>query len=79
MFPSRDQVVAYLEDYARDNELEIRFRTRVERLEPHGGGWRLETSTGELTADHVVVADGLRAHASGVPSVARPRPLRGRG
>ena len=58
MFPSRDQVVAYLEDYARDNELEIRFRTRVERLEPHGGGWRVETSTGELTADHVVVATG---------------------
>ena len=43
MFPSRDQVVAYLEDYARENELEIRFRTRVERLEPHGGGWCLET------------------------------------
>ena len=59
MFPSRDQVVAYLEDYARDNELDIRFRTRVERLEPHAGGWRLETSTGELTADHVVVAAGL--------------------
>ena len=47
MFPSRDQVVAYLEGYARDNELEIRFRTRVERLDPDGGGWLLQTSTGE--------------------------------
>jgi cation diffusion facilitator CzcD-associated flavoprotein CzcO len=58
MFPSRDEVVAYLEDYARDNELEIRFRTRVERLEPHGGGWCIQTSTGDLSADHVVVATG---------------------
>jgi cation diffusion facilitator CzcD-associated flavoprotein CzcO len=66
MFPSRDQVVAYLEDYARDNELEIRFRTRVERLEPHGGGWCVETSTGELTADHVVVAAGYE-HTFWVP------------
>jgi cation diffusion facilitator CzcD-associated flavoprotein CzcO len=66
MFPSRDQVVAYLEDYARDNELEIRFRTRVERIEPRAGGWRLETSTGELTADHVVVAAGYE-HTFWVP------------
>jgi cation diffusion facilitator CzcD-associated flavoprotein CzcO len=58
MFPSRDEVVAYLEAYARDNELEIRFRTRVERLEPHGGGWCVQTSTGDLSADHVVVATG---------------------
>ena len=66
MFPSRDQVVAYLEDYARENELEIRFRTRVERLEPHGGGWCLETSTGDLTADHVIVAAGYE-HTFWVP------------
>jgi cation diffusion facilitator CzcD-associated flavoprotein CzcO len=66
MFPSRDQVVGYLEDYASDNELEIRFRTRVERLEPHGGGWCIHTSTGELTADHVVVAAG-HEHTFWVP------------
>ena len=66
MFPSRDQVVAYLEDYARENELEIRFRTRVERLEPHGGGWCVETSTGDLTADHVIVAAGYE-HTFWVP------------
>jgi cation diffusion facilitator CzcD-associated flavoprotein CzcO len=58
MFPSRDEVVAYLEAYTRDNELEIRFRTRVERLEPHGGGWCVQTSTGDLSADNVVVATG---------------------
>ena len=66
MFPSRDQVVAYLEDYARDNKLEIRFRTHVERLEPHGGGWCIQTSTGDLTADHVVVAAGYE-HTFWVP------------
>jgi cation diffusion facilitator CzcD-associated flavoprotein CzcO len=66
MFPSRDQVVGYLEDYARDNELEIRFRTRVERLDPHGGGWCIQTSTGDMTADHVVVATGYE-HTFWVP------------
>jgi Pyridine nucleotide-disulphide oxidoreductase len=66
MFPTRDQVIGYLEDYARDNELEIRFRTRVERLEPNGDGWLVETSTGDLEADHVVVAAGYE-HTFWVP------------
>jgi len=66
MFPSRDQVVAYLEAYARDNELEIRLRTHVERIEPHAGGWRVETSTGDLHADQVVVAAGYE-HTFWVP------------
>jgi glycine/D-amino acid oxidase-like deaminating enzyme len=66
MFPSRDQVVSHLEDYARENELEIRYRTRVERIEPSGDGWLLKTSTGEITADDVVVAAGFE-HTFQVP------------
>jgi putative flavoprotein involved in K+ transport len=66
MFPSRDQVVGYLERYARDNELEIRFRTRVERIDPDGSGWLLQTSTGQIAAEHVVVATGYE-HTFQVP------------
>jgi cation diffusion facilitator CzcD-associated flavoprotein CzcO len=59
IFPSRDQVVEHLEDYARDNQLDVRFRTRVDRIDhDYGSGWLLTTSTGEIAADHVVVAAG---------------------
>jgi len=66
IFPARDDVVAYLESYALDNELELRFRTRVDRVERDGSGWLLHTSTGELAAEHVVVAAGYE-HTFQVP------------
>jgi cation diffusion facilitator CzcD-associated flavoprotein CzcO len=66
IYPSREQVVDYLEDYARDNELEIRYRTRVERIEPSDGGWLLQTSTGEIAAEDVVVAAGYE-HTFWIP------------
>jgi cation diffusion facilitator CzcD-associated flavoprotein CzcO len=66
MFPSRDQVVDYLERYARDHELEIRFRTHVERIERSGTGWVLHTSTGIVPAGDVVVAAGFE-HTFHVP------------
>src|SRR4051794_25028776 len=56
---SRDGVVDYLERYARHHELDIRFGTAVERLDPAHGGWRLVTGgEEELLAKHVVVATG---------------------
>jgi len=66
MFPSRDQVVEYLESYARDHELEIRFRTHVERIQRDEPGWLLHTSTGEIPAGDVVVAAGYE-HTFWVP------------
>jgi putative flavoprotein involved in K+ transport len=66
MFPSRDQVVAYLEDYARDHKLDIRFRTRVERIDRHGSRWLIQTSAGEIVAEDVVVAAGFE-HTFWVP------------
>ena len=66
MFPSRDEVVDYLERYARDNDIEIRFRTHVERLDEDGGGWLVTTNGGELHAAEVVVAAGYE-HTFFVP------------
>src|ERR671923_968839 len=66
MFPSRDDVVDYLERYARDNDIEIRFRTHVERLDADEGGWLVTTGSGEIRAPEVVVATGYE-HTFFVP------------
>lgn len=58
MFPTRDDMVGYLEDYARDHRIDVRFDTRVERIERDGDGWLVSTSGGDLAAKQVVVAGG---------------------
>jgi putative flavoprotein involved in K+ transport len=65
---ARDDVVDYLERYARHHELDIELGTEVERLEPcDGGGWRVLTASGEaVEAGQVVVATGYN-HTPHVP------------
>jgi cation diffusion facilitator CzcD-associated flavoprotein CzcO len=58
IFPSRDEVVAYLEGYAKRNRIEVRLGTRLERIDPNGDGWLLQTSAGDVAAEHVIVAAG---------------------
>jgi putative flavoprotein involved in K+ transport len=58
---SRDDVVAYLEAYARHHRIVPRFGVEVERVEPAGPGWRLRTSEGWLEGDAVVLATGCFA------------------
>lgn len=57
-WPKRDDVVEYLRDYARALHLDIRTETELQRVEPNGAGWRVETSDGELEARSVVIATG---------------------
>jgi cation diffusion facilitator CzcD-associated flavoprotein CzcO len=66
IFPSRDEVVAYLERYARRNRIEVRLGTRLERIDSDGQRWILRTSTGDLLADHVIVAAGYE-HTQFIP------------
>lgn len=66
IFPARDQVVGYLEDHAARHRLEIRFGTRVERIERTGAGWLLRTTGGDVAAHRVVVASGY-AHTPFIP------------
>jgi cation diffusion facilitator CzcD-associated flavoprotein CzcO len=66
MFPSRDEVVAYLEGYAKRNRIEVRLGTTLERIDRRGHGWLLRTSTGDLEAGHVIVAAGYE-HTPIVP------------
>jgi cation diffusion facilitator CzcD-associated flavoprotein CzcO len=59
-FPTRDQYVAYLRDYAERRGVVVDRATEVVRLAPvEGDGWRIETSRGERRAGHVVVATGM--------------------
>ena len=58
MFPSRDEMVRYLEDYTARHDLDIRFGTRLERIDANGSGWILRTSAGDMTAGQVIVAGG---------------------
>jgi cation diffusion facilitator CzcD-associated flavoprotein CzcO len=66
MFPTRDEVVGYLEGYAKRHELDVRLGTRVERIDRDGEGWTVRTSTGDIAAAHVIMASGY-AHTPYVP------------
>lgn len=55
---ARDDVVAYLEDYARRHRLNVRCGVTVERLDREDGRWRVRTSAGDVLATYVVVATG---------------------
>jgi putative flavoprotein involved in K+ transport len=66
MFPSRDDVGAYLRDFAARRPLDIRFGVQVERVDREGAGWRVRTASGDLSAAHVIVATG-RASVPVVP------------
>ncbi|MEM1091436.1 MAG: NAD(P)/FAD-dependent oxidoreductase [Pseudomonadota bacterium] len=57
-YPSRQQVVAYLETYASHFELEPRFGCSLKNLAPVPQGWLLETSEGSIQARQVVMCTG---------------------
>ncbi|HEX3267395.1 MAG TPA: NAD(P)/FAD-dependent oxidoreductase [Gaiellaceae bacterium] len=57
-YPSRDEVIAYLERYSREFELPIELGSAVHRLTADGGRTPLETDGRTITADQVVVATG---------------------
>lgn len=57
-WPTRDDLVAYLEEYTEKKGLDVRFGVEVERLDPGPKGWRLKTSVGQLEAREAIVATG---------------------
>jgi cation diffusion facilitator CzcD-associated flavoprotein CzcO len=67
LFPSRDEVLRYLEAFAERHRLDIRFGTELQRIDPVGGAWALKTSAGTIGATQVVVAAGYD-HTPVVPA-----------
>lgn len=55
---SRDDYISYLEHFAEECGLEVRCEVEVHRIDRSGDLWRLNTSDGDVSADHVVVATG---------------------
>jgi cation diffusion facilitator CzcD-associated flavoprotein CzcO len=66
VFPSRDEMVGHLDRYAARFGIDVRVRTRVERVDRDGDGWVVRTSAGDVPAAHVVVATG-HAHSGHIP------------
>ena len=57
-YPARDEVVAYLEQYATTFELPIELDSTVRSLTRSGSGFELELDDRRIEADQVVVATG---------------------
>ena len=55
---ARDDVIAYLQDYAKAERLDVRTGTAVGRIDPDGDGWLLALPDGPLRAGTVIVATG---------------------
>ena len=72
-FPTRNEVIAYLEDYAAHFELDIQYNTDVTGVTREGGGWRATYEDGHREADAIVFSTGLNgvAHRGTVPGLDR--------
>jgi putative flavoprotein involved in K+ transport len=58
-YPNRDEVIGYLEEYARHFELPVSLNTNVRRLGAgESGGYVIETDRETISADQVVIATG---------------------
>ena len=57
-YPTRDEVIAYLEDYARKFELPIELNSNVRRARRLDGRFLLDVDSKTIDADQVVVATG---------------------
>jgi indole-3-pyruvate monooxygenase len=68
-YPSREQVIEYLELYARHFELAPHFNEEVRTVRPGNPGWTVTTSASVYHSRQVVVATGCNA----VPYVPRWR------
>jgi putative flavoprotein involved in K+ transport len=70
-FPGKDDVADYLEAYAQRFDLPVRLGVRVARVSPTAGGFAVDTGTGRITCDNVVVATGTFGRTPAVPDFAR--------
>jgi putative flavoprotein involved in K+ transport len=57
-YPTRDDVVAYLTDYARELELPVELDSRVRALRREGDAYHVELDDRTYETKHVVVATG---------------------
>jgi cation diffusion facilitator CzcD-associated flavoprotein CzcO len=66
-YPSRVDVVEHLHRHAHEDGIELRLSTEVHRIDKYDGGWRLQTSQGEVDSQQVIVATGYE-HTPVIPN-----------
>jgi len=57
-YPSRDQVASYIESYAKQFELDVRFNQQVKSVRQENGLWHIQTQDTLHSAPNLVVATG---------------------
>ena len=57
-YPSRDEFIGYLQDYAKGHELPVQTATKVEKVARHELGFLLSTNQGEYLTRSVIDASG---------------------
>ena len=57
-YPSRNQMIAFLQEYAERYDMRVRTGVRVERISREGEGFVVSTDAGTIEADDVIVATG---------------------
>ena len=60
-YPSRDDVVAYLDRFATRNQIRVQFNTTLVNVQRAHTLWRLETSAQPILARYLVIATGWDA------------------
>jgi cation diffusion facilitator CzcD-associated flavoprotein CzcO len=58
LFPTRDDLIAHIDEHARAAGIEIRLETRVNRVDAGDGGWRAETDGDAVESTQMVIATG---------------------
>jgi glycine/D-amino acid oxidase-like deaminating enzyme len=77
LFPTRDDMVGYLEQYADRHELDIRAGVRVDSIDRENGGWSVRTSGETYATSEVIVATGHQ-HTPQIPDWAGRGEYQGR-
>ena len=71
-YPSKDDLADYLEAYARRWDIPVRLGVRVSRVSKGtADGFIVDTSTGRISCDNVVVATGTFGRTPSVPDLAK--------
>jgi putative flavoprotein involved in K+ transport len=70
-YPGRDDVVAYLTDYARAFDLPVQLNSAVQAVRRADGGYRVDLDDRTYAAEQVVIATGP-FQVPRVPPIARP-------
>lgn len=76
-YPSRDQVHAYLADYARHEHVQIQFHAEVTGCRREGDIWKVTKRDGEvLESPNLIIATGL-SHVPSIPTYPNQEAYRG--